>query len=221
MITRSHVANLSAWCRGTLLTSRRRRSCSRRTSIDTDHGASDKSVCVRQNDWPQADREAKLRRRSWCFTVGGNRAFASSRSSHATCRDGKIEVRRTMTDVGDTDRGRRSQRDDIAERREFLNYNYREPIGLAEQSIGIISGILLFSISFSDKLGGIRNSPPSYKHVLLESWAFLLLSITVCGMSMAFSWNSARHMRWGQNEVRPPRKSRQLSRFAANSLTSA
>jgi hypothetical protein len=126
-----------------------------------------------------------------------------------------------MTDAGDTDRGRRSEEEDVAEREDFLNYNYREPIELAKQSIGIISGILLFSVNFSDKLGGIQNSPPSYKYVLLASWAFLLLSITLCGVSMAFSWNSARHMLWGQNGVRPPRKSRRLSRFAANALTSA
>ncbi|MGV7032698.1 hypothetical protein [Methylobacterium symbioticum] len=126
-----------------------------------------------------------------------------------------------MTDAGDTDRGRTSEKEDIAEREDFLNYNYREPIELAKQSIGIISGILLFSVNFSDKLGGIQNSPPSYKYVLLASWALLLLAITLCGISMAFSWNSARYMLWGQSEVRPPRKSRRLSRFAANALTSA
>ena len=126
-----------------------------------------------------------------------------------------------MPDVTEHDQAQKSEKDDLAEREDFLNYNYREPIELAKQSIGIISGILLFSINFSDKLGGIQNSPPSYKYILLVSWAFLLISITFCGLSMAFSWNSARHMLWGQNEVRPPRRSRRLSRFAANALTSA
>ena len=125
-----------------------------------------------------------------------------------------------MSDVMGNDRDENEQAG-LAEREDFLNYNYREPIELAKQSIGIISGILLFSINFSDKLGGIQNSPPSYKYVLLSSWACLLVSITLCGLSMALSWNSARHMLWGQKQVRPPRKSRRLSRFAANALTAA
>lgn len=126
-----------------------------------------------------------------------------------------------MTNIRDNGRSSNIEKDELAEREDFLNYNYREPIELAKQSIGIISGILLFSVNFSDKLGGIENSPPSYKYVLLASWAFLLLSITFCGLSISLSWNSARYMLWGQNEVRPPRKSRRLSRFAANCLTSA
>ena len=130
-------------------------------------------------------------------------------------------VEGTMIAIKDNDRRKDIENDEHAEREDFLNYNYREPIELAKQSIGIISGILLFSVNFSDKLGGIQNSPPSYKYILLASWAFLLLSITFCGLSMAFIWNSARYMLWGQNEVRPPRKSRRLSRLAANCLTSA
>ncbi|MCP1546423.1 hypothetical protein [Methylorubrum extorquens] len=126
-----------------------------------------------------------------------------------------------MIDANDNDRGHKIERDEHAEREDFLNYNYREPIDLAKQSIGIFSGILLFSVNFSDKLGGIQNSPPSYRYVLLASWTFMLISIAFCGLSMALSWNSARHMLWGQNEVRPPRRSRRLSRLAANCLTSA
>ena len=126
-----------------------------------------------------------------------------------------------MSDVTGNDRDHESGKKDLAEREDFLNYNYREPIELAKQSVGMISGILLFSVNFSDKLGGIQNSPPSYKYILLVSWACLLISITFCGLSMAFSWNSARYMLWGQNEVRPPRRSRRLSRFAANALTGA
>ncbi|HEV7443677.1 MAG TPA: hypothetical protein VGO18_13865 [Steroidobacteraceae bacterium] len=126
-----------------------------------------------------------------------------------------------MSDVTGNDRDHESEKKDLAEREDFLNYNYREPIELAKQSAGITSGILLFSINFSDKLGGIQNSPRYYKYILLASWACLLMSITFCGLSMAFSWNSARYMLWGQNEVRPPRRSRQLSRFAANALTGA
>ncbi|MDR4307701.1 hypothetical protein IHQ68_13845 [Chelatococcus sambhunathii] len=126
-----------------------------------------------------------------------------------------------MSDFTDNDRDHENEKEERTEREEFLNYNYREPMELAKQSIGIFSGILLFSINFSDKLGGIQNSPPSYKYVLLTAWACLLVSITLCGLSMLLSWNSARHMLWGQKEVRPPRRSRRLSRFAANALTGA
>lgn len=126
-----------------------------------------------------------------------------------------------MSDVTGNDQDDKSEKKDLEERENFLNYNYREPIELAKQSIGIVSGILLLSVNFSDKLGGIQNSPPSYKYILLGSWAFLLMSITFCGLSMAFSWNSARYMLWGQDEVRPPRRSRRLSSFAASALTSA
>src|SRR3954468_14084613 len=112
-----------------------------------------------------------------------------------------------MSDVTGNDRDHESEKKDLAEREDFLNYNYREPIELAKQSIGIISGILLFSINFSDKLGGIQNAPASYKYVLVASWACRFVSIALCGTSMALSWNSAHDLLWGQNEARPPRRS--------------
>ena len=126
-----------------------------------------------------------------------------------------------MSDGAGSDRSFENEQDDRAEREDFLNYNYREPMELAKQSIGIFSGILLFSINFSDKMGGIQNSPPSYKYILLSSWALVLVSIALCGLSMVLSWNSARYMLWGQDKIRPPGKSRGLSMLAAKALTAA
>src|SRR3954467_9801709 len=58
----------------------------------------------------------------------------------------------------------------------FIKYNYGESKELGKLFITVLSGILLFSINFSDKVGGIQNAPPYYRFLLLGSWSCLLIS---------------------------------------------
>ena len=86
---------------------------------------------------------------------------------------------------------------------EFIKYNYGETKELAKMFITLLSGILLFSINFSDKVGGIQNAPPYYRFLLLASWSCLLLSIMGCGLALAISWTAARSVLWSTSrEIR-------------------
>jgi hypothetical protein len=86
---------------------------------------------------------------------------------------------------------------------EFIKYNYGETKELAKMLITLLSGILLFSINFSDKVGGIQNAPPYYRFLLLGSWSCLLLSIMGCGLALVISWTAARGVLWSKSrEIR-------------------
>jgi hypothetical protein len=77
---------------------------------------------------------------------------------------------------------------------EFIKYNYGESKELGKLFITVLSGILLFSINFSDKVGGVQNAPPYYRFLLLGSWSCLLISIMGCGLALAISWTAARRV---------------------------
>ena len=86
---------------------------------------------------------------------------------------------------------------------EFIKYNYGESKELGKLFITVLSGILLFSINFSDKVGGIQNAPPYYRFLLLGSWSCLLISIMGCGLALAISWTAARGVLWSKSrEIR-------------------
>ena len=55
---------------------------------------------------------------------------------------------------------------------EFIKYNCGESKELGKLFITVLSGILLFSINFSDKVGGIQN-PPLLP--LSPSWVMVVL----------------------------------------------
>ncbi|TGS89970.1 hypothetical protein EN856_39435, partial [Mesorhizobium sp. M8A.F.Ca.ET.213.01.1.1] len=50
---------------------------------------------------------------------------------------------------------------------EFLHYQYKEIKDMCEQFIALLSGILLFSVNFSDKLVKAESAPVYYKHILV------------------------------------------------------
>ena len=86
---------------------------------------------------------------------------------------------------------------------EFIKYNYGESKELGKLFITVLSGILLFSINFSDKVGGIQSAPPYYRFLLLGSWSCLLISIMGCGLALAISWTAARGVLWSKSrEIR-------------------
>jgi hypothetical protein len=96
-----------------------------------------------------------------------------------------------------------SQESPSSDFEEFIKYNYGETKELGKLFITLLSGILLFSINFSDKVGGIQNAPPYYRFLLLASWSCLLLSIMGCGLALAISWTAARRVLWSSSrEIR-------------------
>ncbi len=63
---------------------------------------------------------------------------------------------------------------------EFLQYQYKEIKDMCAQFIALLSGILLFSVNFSDKLVNAKSAPIYYKHILVASWSCFIISIIGC-----------------------------------------
>ena len=66
------------------------------------------------------------------------------------------------------------------------------------QFIALLSGILLFSVNFSDKQVKAESAPVYYKHILVSSWSCFIFSIIGCCLAMALAWTAARRMLWGE-----------------------
>lgn len=104
---------------------------------------------------------------------------------------------------------------------EFLNYQYKEIKDLCAQFIALLSGILLFSVNFSDKLVKAESAPVYYKHILVSSWSCFIVSIIGCCLAMAIAWTAARRMLWGEPNDATKSNALSLSRRAANVIVVA
>ena len=92
---------------------------------------------------------------------------------------------------------------------EFLHYQYKEIKDLCSQFIALLSGILLFSVNFSDKLVNTQNAPIYYKYILTSSWSCFILAIIGCSLAMAIAWIAARRM-LGATRAMPRSRARSL-----------
>jgi hypothetical protein len=104
---------------------------------------------------------------------------------------------------------------------EFLHYQYKEIKDLCAQFIALLSGILLFSVNFSDKLVNTENAPIYYKYILTSSWSCFILAIIGCSLAMAIAWIAARRMLWGRPSNAMKSSALALSRRAANVIVAA
>jgi len=104
---------------------------------------------------------------------------------------------------------------------EFLQYQYKEIKDLCSQFIALLSGILLFSVNFSDKLVNTQNAPIYYRYILTSSWSCFILAIIGCSLSMAIAWIAARRMLWGNLSDATKSSALALSRRAANVIVAA
>lgn len=65
----------------------------------------------------------------------------------------------------------------------FMAYNYAELKDLCKQFLTLASGILVFSITFADKIGGHKTAP---RWSLMISWCAFILAIALCGLGLGF-----------------------------------
>lgn len=74
------------------------------------------------------------------------------------------------------------------EAQRFMTYNYGELKDLSKQFLTLVSGVLVFSITFTEKIVG-------YKAVarwpLLSSWIAFILAIVLCGLGLGESAEAA------------------------------
>ena len=104
---------------------------------------------------------------------------------------------------------------------DFLNYHYTQVKDLCQAFIGILSGILIFSVNFAEKLGDMKNSSSYHRFIVLGSWSCFLLSIIICSLALAFTWIAARRMLWDRADDKIRRRALSLSRRAADLLVLA
>lgn len=69
----------------------------------------------------------------------------------------------------------------------FIKYGYPEIKSLATQMITLLTSVLVFSITFSEKIVNFSNAETYKRQILLLSWTFLILAIVCDGIGLAFN----------------------------------
>jgi hypothetical protein len=67
------------------------------------------------------------------------------------------------------------------EAKNFMTYDYAEPKDLCKQFLTLVSGILVFSITFAEKIVGYRAVA---RWPLLASWIAFIIAIVLCGLGL-------------------------------------
>jgi hypothetical protein len=64
----------------------------------------------------------------------------------------------------------------------FMKYNYAETKDLCKDFLTLVTGILVFSLTFSEKIVNFQRSGKAAKFLLCFSWTLFILSIMCCGI---------------------------------------
>jgi hypothetical protein len=74
----------------------------------------------------------------------------------------------------------------MSETNTFLQYDYAETKDLLKTFLTLISATLVFSITFSEKVIGLRDAAISSKRALLTAWSLLIVALISSGLAMCF-----------------------------------
>jgi hypothetical protein len=74
--------------------------------------------------------------------------------------------------------------------KEFITYDYSEAKDLAKSFLTLISAILVFSITFSEKIISFQNAARRRRIFLVICWICLMVSIIGCGLSIVIYFSS-------------------------------
>ncbi len=73
---------------------------------------------------------------------------------------------------------------------DFITYDFAITKHLCKQFITVVTGVLVFSLTFSDKIVNF-SAAQKYLRVLLGlSWASMLFAIIACGLGLHRGWGS-------------------------------
>jgi hypothetical protein len=73
--------------------------------------------------------------------------------------------------------------------KDFVTYDYSEAKDLAKSFLILISAILVFSITFSEKVVSFQNADLVRRRWLVVSWLGFVVAIILCGTSILFYFN--------------------------------
>lgn len=69
----------------------------------------------------------------------------------------------------------------------FMQYHYAETKDMIKHFLTLIAGILVFSLTFSEKVVNFNQASLFPKRLLFVSWGLLILAIAFCGVGMCFN----------------------------------
>lgn len=68
----------------------------------------------------------------------------------------------------------------------FLKYNYTETKDFCKQFLTLVVAVLVFSLTFSEKVIGFPNATLPAKLCLAISWILMLIAIVSCGIGLTY-----------------------------------
>jgi Mn2+/Fe2+ NRAMP family transporter len=68
----------------------------------------------------------------------------------------------------------------------FIKYNFTITQDLCKQFITVVSGILVFSLTFSEKIVNFTSASRPLRALLGLSWACMLFAIIACGLGLSY-----------------------------------
>jgi hypothetical protein len=68
----------------------------------------------------------------------------------------------------------------------FLKYDYAETKDLSKSFLTLVAAILVFSLTFSEKIVDFPRARPAARYCLLASWCLFIASITLCGLAICY-----------------------------------
>jgi hypothetical protein len=63
----------------------------------------------------------------------------------------------------------------------FLGFHYNELKDLGKHFLTIVSAVLAFSVTFSERMVDFTKATPSQKALLISSWSFLIVAVVTAG----------------------------------------
>lgn len=69
---------------------------------------------------------------------------------------------------------------------EFLKYNFAITEDLCKQFITVVSGVLVFSLTFSEKIVNFSTAKRGLRILLAVAWASMLFAIIACGLGLTY-----------------------------------
>jgi hypothetical protein len=68
----------------------------------------------------------------------------------------------------------------------FIKYNFTITEDLCKQFITVVTGVLVFSLTFSEKIISFSTAKKSFRILLGVSWASMLFAIIACGLGLTY-----------------------------------
>ena len=82
----------------------------------------------------------------------------------------------------------------------FLKHDYSEAKDLCKQFLTLNVGVIVFSLTFADKVIEFSKTSEITRVVLLSSWSCLLASLVGCGIALAYISLAAGQVVYGERK---------------------